>query len=68
VGRICFAALVRDLTDKISGGGDSEVCVQTTRPPFFNGCAFVPTGRDGTGLGLGALGLLLVGRRRRHAR
>jgi MYXO-CTERM domain-containing protein len=68
VGRICFAALVRDLTDKISGGGDSEVCVQTTRPPFFNGCAFAPAGRDGTGLGLGALGLLLVGRRRRHAR
>ncbi len=68
VGRICFAALVRDLTDKISGGGDREACAQTTRPPFFNGCAFAPAGRGGTGLLLGALGLLLVCRRRRHAR
>jgi MYXO-CTERM domain-containing protein len=69
VGRICFAALVRDLTDKISGGGDSESCAKTTQPPFFNGCSFAPSSHDGTGTALGALGLLLLlERRRRHRR
>jgi hypothetical protein len=70
VGRICFAALVRDLTDKISGGGDQEVCVQTTRPPFFNGCAMAPPSRRGGGLVLGMLLLLilLLTVRRKHAR
>ena len=68
VGRICFAALVRDLTDKISGGGDQEVCVQTTRPPFFNGCAIAPSRRGSGGLLLGALALWLTLRRRKHAR
>ena len=71
VGRICFAALVRDLTDKISGGGDSEVCVHTTRPPFFNGCALAPTrhAERGGGWMIAALGFLLLLRRRRgHAR
>jgi len=64
VGRICFAALVRDLPGRISGGGDREVCAETTEPPFFNGCTFVP-GRRGHGdLGLGVLALLLIGRRR----
>jgi len=71
VGRICFAALARDLTGKISGGGDSEVCVQTTRPPFFNGCAVAPPARANSGAGwiLGALAFMLLCRRRRgHAR
>ena len=68
VGHICFAALVRDLTDQISGGGDQEVCVQTTRPPFFNGCAIAHARRQGGGLALGALALLLLSRRRKHAR
>ena len=69
VGRVCFAALVRDLSDKISGGGEQEVCVKTTRPPFFYGCTFAPSGGDGGALALGALGLLLFLRRRRsHAR
>jgi hypothetical protein len=70
VGRMCFAALVRDLTDKISGGGDSEVCLQTTRPPFFNGCCFALSGESPRhGLPLGVLALILLRRRRRgHAR
>jgi MYXO-CTERM domain-containing protein len=68
VGRICFAALVRDLTDKISGGGDQEACVKTTEPPFFNGCAVATQGRRGSGLWLAALALLFFVRRRGHAR
>jgi len=74
VGRICFAALVRDLTGKISGGGDIQACTQTTRPPFFNGCAFAPSGpsRRGGGLAPGVLGgialALFLRRRRAHAR
>lgn len=71
VGRVCFAALVRDLTEKISGGGDREVCVRTTRPPFFYGCTFAPSrrGSHALALGLGVLGVLcLLGRRRGHAR
>jgi hypothetical protein len=71
VGRICFAALVRDLTGKISNGGNTEVCVRTTRPPFFNGCALVPPGRStGGAFGMAAvLGLVLLAwRRRNHAR
>jgi hypothetical protein len=70
VGKICFAALVRDLTGKISGGGDSEACVQTTRPPFFNGCSFAPSGRSPRGfvlLSVPAL-MLLCRWRRSHAR
>jgi hypothetical protein len=68
VGRICFAALVRDLTDKISGGGDQEICVQTTEPPFFNGCAVAAPGRRGSCLWLAALALLFLAWRRGHAR
>jgi hypothetical protein len=70
VGRICFAALVRDLTGKISNGGDTEVCVRTTRPPFFNGCALVLPGRStGEAFGMAVvLGLVLLAwRRRNHA-
>jgi hypothetical protein len=70
VGRICFAALLRDLTGKISGGGDSEACVQTTRPPFFNGCSIAPSDRSTRGLVLlGVPALMLLCRwRRSHAR
>lgn len=66
VGHVCFAALVRDLTGKISGGGEHEVCVQTTQPPFFNGCSMAPLGYDERARGwlLGALAFLLIARRR----
>jgi hypothetical protein len=71
VGRICFVALVRDLTGKISSGGDNEVCVRTTRPPFFNGCALPPRARGTRGAGVipALLGIMLLAwRRRNHAR
>jgi hypothetical protein len=37
--KICFAAVTRDLLNQVSGGGDHEVCVETTVPPFFRGCS-----------------------------
>lgn len=44
VGRTCLAALVRDLTGKISDGGENELCVDVTAPPFFHGCAVATSG------------------------
>jgi hypothetical protein len=38
VGRVCFAALVRDSVGQVSSG-TPEVCATTVRPPFFYGCA-----------------------------
>jgi hypothetical protein len=38
VGHICFAALARDLTGKVSASAQREACLDTTAPPFFNGC------------------------------
>jgi hypothetical protein len=68
VGRICFAALVRDLTGKISTGGEREVCADVTRPPFFNGCAVAPRSSRSAGFWLVALALLVALWRRGHAR
>jgi MYXO-CTERM domain-containing protein len=39
VGRVCFAALVRDSLGRVSNSAQSEACVTTVRPPFFYGCA-----------------------------
>jgi hypothetical protein len=39
VGHICFAAIVRDLTGRVSSSGNEEVCTDTVQPPFFYGCA-----------------------------
>ncbi len=39
LGNVCFAALVRDLTGKVSASGDRVVCTKTVKPPFFQGCA-----------------------------
>jgi MYXO-CTERM domain-containing protein len=39
VGRVCFAAVVRDTLGQRSESGDVEVCVHTTEPPFFRGCS-----------------------------
>jgi hypothetical protein len=54
-GHVCFAALARDLTGQTSNGGSQEVCVETTAPPFFRGCAAAPTGG-----GPGSLALILA--------
>ena len=38
VGHVCFAALVRDTTNRVSQSGAAEACVDTVAPPFFRGC------------------------------
>ena len=55
-GHVCFAAIVRDLTGKISSSGSQSVCVETTAPPFFRGCAVGGASRGG---GLGPLSFFL---------
>jgi hypothetical protein len=71
-GHVCFAAIARDLTDKISSGGSQTVCVETTAPPFFRGCAVAAAGPRGRAAGtLAFASLVVVGawrRRRRRAR
>jgi hypothetical protein len=47
-GRTCFAAVVQDLLGNVSGGGEVEVCTQTKRPPFFDGCALGTPGARST--------------------
>jgi hypothetical protein len=67
VGRICFAALARDLTGKVSASADRESCVMTTAPPFFRGCALAGRQPGGGGAGLAlALACLVVRARRRR--
>ena len=65
-GHVCFAALARDLTGKVSSSGAQTVCVDTTAPPFFRGCAVAPTraGRAGP-LSFAALALAFARARRR---
>lgn len=68
VGKVCFAAAVRDLTGKTSGGADREVCAFTTAPPYFLGCAAAPTRRaplSDLGLACSALAIAGLVRRRR---
>jgi hypothetical protein len=65
-GHVCFAAIARDLTGKISSSGSQTVCVDTTAPPFFRGCAIAPGGRGGdTAPIVVALLMVVAGRRRR---
>jgi hypothetical protein len=66
---ICFAAVVRDLTNRVSGGGDEEVCVQTTELPFFDGCSLrARHARGGGPVSLLFALLLVVARLRRGPR
>jgi hypothetical protein len=63
--KICFAAVTRDLLNNVSGGGDRQVCVETTDPPFFDGCSLRRRSRaNGTRAALLALLFLVVVRRR----
>ncbi len=48
LGKVCFAAIARDLTGKISASGSKEVCTETIAPPFFQGCTFASTAAVGT--------------------
>ncbi len=68
VGHVCFAAIVRDLTMKVSTSG-APVCVDTVSPPFFYSCALSP-GRPSTSdaAALIALALAAVGAGRRASR
>ncbi len=59
VGHVCFAAIARDLTGKVSSGG-VEKCVDTASPPFFYGCATALPGSAGDGQWLAAAVLALV--------
>jgi MYXO-CTERM domain-containing protein len=61
VGHVCFSALVQDLTGKVAAS-PKEVCVETTAPPFFHGCA--AGGRGGSGWPLLLLALVWRWRRR----
>jgi MYXO-CTERM domain-containing protein len=69
VGHVCFAALVRDTTGKTSQSGATQVCVDTTPPPFFRGCSVAPGGAGGGGTRAGlALVVLLAPLARRKSR
>jgi hypothetical protein len=66
---VCFAAVTRDLTNRVSGGGDQEECVETTTPPFFYGCSLaLRTTTNSAGFVAVALSLLAAARRRRGRR
>jgi hypothetical protein len=65
-GHVCFAAIARDLTGKISNSGATTVCAETTAPPFFRGCAAAPPrGRDGAAPVLVVLAALMWAAQRR---
>jgi hypothetical protein len=68
-GRICFAAIVRDLVGNVSATGSDTRCVQTTAPPIFYGCEFSTSPRAGNAFQLFvvAFAASLFARRRRRA-
>jgi hypothetical protein len=68
--KVCFAAVVRDLTNRVSGGGDEQVCVETTELPFFEGCSLAARRSRGGGAVsfLVASSLVVVWSRRRARR
>lgn len=67
-GKVCFAAVLRDLTLNVSGGGDEEACVETVEPPFFEGCSLAGHRSATPGPLLGSVMVLagLAARRRRR--
>lgn len=48
-GTVCFAAIARDLTGRISASGDAEVCTKTVAPPFFEGCSLTEGAKPASG-------------------
>jgi MYXO-CTERM domain-containing protein len=68
-GHVCFAAIARDLTDKVSSSGSQTVCVDTTAPPFFRGCAVAAGPGSGAAVAaIAAVFLALAAGARRRAR
>jgi hypothetical protein len=65
VGHICFAAIVRDLTLKVSTSG-SPVCVDTVAPPFFYGCGTAPARGTRGGLVAFSVAAFALARRARR--
>jgi hypothetical protein len=72
VGRVCFAALVKDSVGNSSGGLDQVVCTDTEEPPFFEGCSLSPSRVADRGWPVGLLFMLAgglgLGMRRRPQR
>jgi hypothetical protein len=66
-GHVCFAAIARDLTGKVSQSGSQTVCVDTIAPPFFRGCAVAAGAGGGAGTVALALCALALTRRRTRA-
>lgn len=63
-GEVCFAAITRDLTGKTSSGAN-EICTETVKPPFFEGCSIGHRGSSRSALVFAiVLSGLLLGRRR----
>ena len=64
VGRVCFAAIVRDLGGRVSASGNVEACTKTVAPPFFRGCSVqgARSGGGSSGTWLAAIALLLLRR------
>ena len=67
-GHVCFAGLVRDTTGAVSNSADKQVCVDTTAPPFFRGCAVAPGNGSPAAAGVALTVVLLAGARRRGRR
>lgn len=65
-GKVCFAAVVRDLLGQISASGSDEHCVKTTAPPFFYGCRVRPaSAANDTFWGFALVAAVIAARRRR---
>jgi len=70
-GKTCFAAIAQDLAGHVSGGGEREVCVETQKPPFFDGCSLARPSPHSANAGawwLAALSLTLRGRSAKRKR
>jgi len=65
VGEICFIGLVRDTAGHLSASNNAEACVQTTAPPFFNGCSVAASDARASAIPAALALLALLGRRRR---
>ena len=65
VGEICFAGIVRDTAGHLSASNNAEACVQTTAPPFFNGCSVAASDARASAIPAALALLALLGRRRR---
>jgi hypothetical protein len=48
-GNVCFAALARDSSGRVSNSAAREVCVATVKPPFFYGCSVAGANGQRTG-------------------